>query len=130
MFLIIGENEEYQLAKLLEHAKNNILSTDDVLDILNKDLSRDMSAHYIVLPIEHHIIFTIEPAKAENKFQRHLSIRYFNGSRLTYPQFAQEIMNYLEFQTPLDKLNGKVYEENLENGGKIINIVEVIEDEN
>lgn len=128
--LVMGAEEKEALKTLREYAEANPVSMDDLLDQMNgkRDSVGNMPEHTRYIPDSYKVVFSIEEQPPGPC--RHLSVSC--KSEIPAIEAVAMIASEIGFSVDLVRSSAKentgvhVYVEDIEDGKKAINIIEVI----
>lgn len=122
--LIIDNNVKEQIAKVIDHAKQNIFSVDDLLDVMNKEISKagDSEGFTVVIPVGYTCVFSYENQPIG--LARHLSISVDEPDKMPNVESVKEIMNQFGFESELEQCIVGI--EKLEESYNAISIAELV----
>ena len=121
--LIIDDSVKESLKSLANHAAKNPYSTDDLLDLMNKQIPPpgDLPEFVRELPFGYRVVFTIEHQPVGNV--RHLSMSVDSPDMMPNVESVKAVMEILGFDSIE---NCKIYPEDL-GSRQAINILEIFE---
>jgi len=122
--LIIDSIAKEKIAKVIDHAKQNIFSVDDILDVMNKEKSKagDSEGFTVVIPIGYTCVFSYENQPIG--LARHLSISVDEPHKMPNVESVKEIMNQFGFESVLAQCIVGI--ENIDESHSAISIAELV----
>lgn len=101
--LFIDDAAKAAIQALKEHAEKNVLSIDDLLDMVDgkKPKWGDLPGSFILLLVGYRVVFSMEQQKIG--LCRQLSISVNTSNRIPSMDAVQMIMNEFGFEHPLEK---------------------------
>jgi len=122
--LFMGPEERESLRTLKEYAEANPISLDDLLDQMNGERKPvgSMQEYTRHIPVNYKVVFSIEEQPKADI--RHCSVSC-NGNTPSI-EAMEWILKELGYRYDFQSGQSKVYTEDLGNGGKAINVMEII----